>query len=308
MFILYVIIFQINVGSMTMAYSMTGYGKSLYENELISMRIEIKSVNSKFLDLSLKLPKSISFAEEKVRNLIRTRITRGKIDCYVTVYNLNADFMDIKFDEKAADAYFGFLKSIKKRYKLLSSITPIQIASFQGVINVSESDEDFDKLTECILEAFNIAIDNILDAKKKEGDELCKDCSLKIIEFENYVSNIEKISSDLPIQYKQKLEKRITELLEDVKTDEIRIAQEVAFFADRACIDEEITRLKSHIKQFSANLGKESSGKKLDFILQEMLRETNTIASKANNLDVTNNTLEMKYLLEKIREQIQNLE
>ncbi|HQO70109.1 MAG TPA: YicC family protein, partial [Clostridia bacterium] len=300
--------FQINVGSTTMAYSMTGYGKSLYENELISMRIEIKSVNSKFLDLSLRLPKNISFAEEKVRNLLRTRITRGKIDCYVTIYSLNADFMDIKFDEKAADAYYGFLKSIKKRYNLISGITPVQIASFQGVINVSESDEDYDKLTECILEAFNIAIDNILDAKKKEGEELCADCALKLAEFENHVKQVEILSEELPMQYKQKLEKRISELIEDLKADETRIAQEVAFFADRACVDEEIIRLKSHIKQFSANLGKESSGKKLDFILQEMLRETNTIASKANNLDVTNSTLEMKYLLEKIREQIQNLE
>ena len=308
MYGMYGTIFQINVGSTTMAYSMTGYGKSLYENELISMRVEIKSVNSKFLDLSLRLPKSISFAEEKVRNLLRTRITRGKIDCYVTVYSLNADFMDIKFDEKAADAYYGFLKSIKKRYNLISGITPVQIASFQGVINVSESDEDYDKLTECILEAFNIAVDNILDAKKKEGEELCADCSLKLAEFENFVKQIEMLSEELPMQYKQKLEKRISELTEDVKADETRIAQEVAFFADRACVDEEIIRLKSHIKQFSANLGKESSGKKLDFILQEMLRETNTIASKANNLDVTNSTLEMKYLLEKIREQIQNLE
>jgi len=305
---MYGTIFQINVGSTTMAYSMTGYGKSLYENELISMRIEIKSVNSKFLDLSLRLPKNISFAEEKVRNLLRTRITRGKIDCYVTIYSLNADFMDIKFDEKAADAYYGFLKSIKKRYNLISGITPVQIASFQGVINVSESDEDYDKLTECILEAFNIAIDNILDAKKKEGEELCADCALKLAEFENHVKQVEILSEELPMQYKQKLEKRISELIEDLKADETRIAQEVAFFADRACVDEEIIRLKSHIKQFSANLGKESSGKKLDFILQEMLRETNTIASKANNLDVTNSTLEMKYLLEKIREQIQNLE
>lgn len=308
MYGMYGTIFQINVGSTTMAYSMTGYGKSLYENELISMRVEIKSVNSKFLDLSLRLPKSISFAEEKVRNLLRTRITRGKIDCYVTVYSLNADFMDIKFDEKAADAYYGFLKSIKKRYNLISGITPVQIASFQGVINVSESDEDYDKLTECILEAFNIAVDNILDAKKKEGEELCADCALKLAEFENFVKQVEMLSEELPMQYKQKLEKRISELTEDVKADETRIAQEVAFFADRACVDEEIIRLKSHIKQFSANLGKESSGKKLDFILQEMLRETNTIASKANNLDVTNSTLEMKYLLEKIREQIQNLE
>lgn len=308
MYGMYGTIFQINVGSTTMAYSMTGYGKSLYENELISMRIEIKSVNSKFLDLSLRLPKNISFAEEKVRNLLRTRITRGKIDCYVTVYSLNADFMDIKFDEKAADAYYGFLKSIKKRYNLISGITPVQIASFQGVINVSESDEDYDKLTECILEAFNIAVDNILDAKKKEGEELCADCALKLAEFENHVKQVEILSEELPMQYKQKLEKRISELIEDLKADETRIAQEVAFFADRACVDEEIIRLKSHIKQFSANLGKESSGKKLDFILQEMLRETNTIASKANNLDVTNSTLEMKYLLEKIREQIQNLE
>ncbi len=308
MYGMYGTIFQINVGSTTMAYSMTGYGKSLYENELISMRIEIKSVNSKFLDLSLRLPKNISFAEEKVRNLLRTRITRGKIDCYVTIYSLNADFMDIKFDEKAADAYYGFLKSIKKRYNLISGITPVQIASFQGVINVSESDEDYDKLTECILEAFNIAIDNILDAKKKEGEELCADCALKLAEFENHVKQVEILSEELPMQYKQKLEKRISELIEDLKADETRIAQEVAFFADRACVDEEIIRLKSHIKQFSANLGKESSGKKLDFILQEMLRETNTIASKANNLDVTNSTLEMKYLLEKIREQIQNLE
>ncbi len=291
-----------------MAYSMTGYGKSLYENQLISMRVEIKSINSKFLDLNLRLPKSISFAEEKVRNLLRSRITRGKIDCYVTVHDMHASFTDIKFDEKVADAYFGFLKSIKRRYNLIAGITPVQIASFPGVINTTESDEDYDKLTDCILEAFNIAIDNILVAKKKEGEILCADCELKLKEFEYLVDNIQKVSADLPAQYKQKLEKRIAELLEDVKTDETRIAQEVAFFADRCCVDEEITRLRSHIKQFSNNLHNETSGKKLDFVLQEMLRETNTIASKANSLDVINNVLEMKCIIEKIREQIQNLE
>jgi len=291
-----------------MAYSMTGYGKSLYENELISMRIEIKSVNSKFLDLSLRLPKNISYAEEKVRNLIRSRISRGKVDCYVTVYNISTDFLDIKFDEKAADSYYTFLKTIQQRYNLNSDITPVQIASFQGVISVQESDEDNEKLTESILEAFNIAIDNILDTKQKEGNALSKDCIEKIKSFSEYVDNIEKLSFDIPTQYKQKLEKRLEELLSDVKIDDAKIAQEVAFFADRACVDEELTRLKSHINQFISNIDKDSGGKKLDFIIQEMLRETNTIASKANNLDITNNTLEMKYLLEKIREQIQNLE
>lgn len=291
-----------------MAYSMTGYGKSLFENELISMRTEIKSVNSKFLDLSLRLPKNIAFAEEKVRNLIRTRITRGKVECYVTVNKINSDFTDLKFDEKAADAYYNFLKTIKTRYKLSSRIAPIQIASFQGVISMQESEEDNEELTQSILQAFDQAIDNILEAKEKEGTALCIDCTDKLKSFEAYVYKVEKLSEFLPMQYKQKLEKRLFELMEDVKFDEARIAQEVAFFADRACVDEEITRLKSHIKQFSDNLTLNGSGKRLDFLLQEMLRETNTIASKANNLDITNNTMEMKYLIEKIREQIQNLE
>ncbi|MFA7672692.1 MAG: YicC/YloC family endoribonuclease [Clostridia bacterium] len=291
-----------------MALSMTGYGKSLCENETISLRVEIKSINSRFLDMSLKLPRNISFAEEKVRNLLRTRITRGKVDCYVTVIKYRSDECDIDFNEKAADNYYMILRNIEKRYHLHNGISATQIASYQGVLTSKDDEETNEELTGFILKAFNEAIDNMYESKKIEGKTLAIDCIDKVTEFNGFVNKVEILTKDLPAQYKQKLEKRLSELLGDLKTDENRIAQEIALFADRACVDEELTRLYSHISQFKIEVLKDGSGKKLDFILQEMLRETNTIASKANNLDITNCTLEMKCILEKIREQIQNLE
>jgi uncharacterized protein (TIGR00255 family) len=291
-----------------MALSMTGYGKSLCENEIISLRVEIKSVNSRFLDMSLKLPRNISFAEEKVRNLLRTRITRGKVDCYVTVIKYGSDECDIEFNEKAADNYYMILKNIKKRYHLHNGISATQIASYQGVLTSKDDEQANEALTGFILKAFDEAIDNMYESKKIEGKTLALDCIDKVMEFIGFVNKVETLTKDLPAQYKQKLEKRLNELLGDLKIDENRIAQEIALFADRACVDEELTRLYSHISQFKVEVLKDGSGKKLDFILQEMLRETNTIASKANNLDITNCTLEMKCILEKIREQIQNLE
>lgn len=291
-----------------MALSMTGYGKSLCENEIISLRIEIKSVNSRFLDMSLKLPRNISFAEEKVRNLLRTRITRGKVDCYVTVIKYKSDECDISFNEKAADNYFMILKKIKNKYHLHNSISATQIASYQGVLTSKDGEEADEDLTGFILKVFNEAIDNMYESKKIEGKTLALDCIEKVMELDGFVNKVEVLTKDLPAQYKQKLEKRLGELLGDFKIDETRIAQEIALFADKACVDEELTRLYSHINQLKIEVLKDGSGKKLDFILQEMLRETNTIASKANNLDITNCTLEMKCILEKIREQIQNLE
>ncbi len=291
-----------------MPLSMTGYGYSQYENELIWLKVEIKSVNSRYLDLNLRLPKIISFTEDKVRTLIRSKVERGKLDCFVTVGNTNGNFVNLELDKNMADSYHNILEEIRKEYKLKSSIYASQVASYPGVVNQVEKDVDNDKILEAVLIAFEQALDALTESRRVEGKELYKDCISKIEEFKDHLDKIKELSLDLPKLYKEKLEKRLTELLSDSKVDETRLAQEVAFFADRACVDEEITRLTSHISQFVDNMEQSHSGKKIDFLIQEMLRETNTIASKANNLEITKNTLEMKYVLEKIREQIQNLE
>lgn len=287
---------------------MTGYGYSQYENELIWLKVEIKSVNSRYLDLNLRLPKIISFTEDKVRTLIRSKVERGKLDCFVTVGNTNGNFVNLELDKSMADSYHNILEEIRKEYKLKSSIYASQVASYPGVVNQVEKDVDNDKILQAVLIAFEQALDALTESRRVEGKELYKDCISKIEEFKEHLDKIKELSLDLPKLYKEKLEKRLTELLSDSKVDETRLAQEVAFFADRACVDEEITRLTSHISQFVDNMEQSHSGKKIDFLIQEMLRETNTIASKANNLEITKNTLEMKYVLEKIREQIQNLE
>lgn len=291
-----------------MPLSMTGYGYSQYENELIWLKVEIKSVNSRYLDLNLRLPKIISFTEDKVRTLIRSKVERGKLDCFVTVGNTNGNFVNLELDKSMADSYHNILEEIRKEYKLKSSIYASQVASYPGVVNQVEKDVDNDKILQAVLIAFEQALDALTESRRVEGKELYKDCISKIEEFKEHLDKIKELSLDLPKLYKEKLEKRLTELLSDSKVDETRLAQEVAFFADRACVDEEITRLTSHISQFVDNMEQSHSGKKIDFLIQEMLRETNTIASKANNLEITKNTLEMKYVLEKIREQIQNLE
>ena len=184
----------------------------------------------------------------------------------------------------------------------------MHIASFNGVVSVNENADNQEEIIQLLLKTAEEAVEDLMISKNNEGDSLHADASEKLNDFLVNLEQVKAIAGSVPATYKERLEKRIAVLLENVETDQYKLAQEVAYFADRSCIDEELTRLESHINQFGNILSENGNGKKLDFITQEMLRETNTIASKANNLEITNLSLEMKYIIEKIREQVQNLE
>lgn len=291
-----------------MAVSMTGYGKSVLENEGVSIKVEIKSVNSRYLDINFKSSRGLSFIEEKIRSIVRASITRGKIDIYIGLRGSNGNLRSIIIDEKLAKTYKNAINDLRKKLEIKGKPTISDIISIPGLLSVEENDPDEDEIMPLAEEAFKIALDSIIEMKKNEGKALELDMLLKIGEMEQIVIGIEQVSSGLTAIYKEKLIDRINELMDGIGADDTKIAQEVAFFADRSSVDEEITRLRSHINQFRESIGENAIGRKLDFIIQEMNRESNTIGSKSSSLELTNYALELKCIIEKLREQAQNIE
>lgn len=291
-----------------MAVSMTGYGKCVLDNGDISIKVEIKSVNSRYLDINFKCTRGLSFMEEKVRGMLKDRIDRGKIDIYVGIRGEYAESKAIKIDESAAASYIEAFKKLKKKFKLKGKTDLNMVTAIQGLFTLEEQEPDEEMLAPFITSAVKSAIDNLLEMKETEGRAIEKDMLVKVSEMKQIVNDIEKHSQGLTATYADKLRDRIKELTDETTVDESRLAQEVAFFADRSCIDEEITRLRSHVSQFEDNLSKRSIGRKLDFIIQEMNRESNTIGSKSASIDLTNSAIELKNLVEKLREQAQNIE
>ena len=291
-----------------MAVSMTGYGKNVLENDSISIKVEIKSVNSRYLDINFKSSRGLSFIEEKIRGMVKSSITRGKVDIYIGMRGNSGISKTVVIDEELAVAYKKSLDKLKEKLKLRGKAEISDFTSIPGILSVEEKDPDEDEIMPLVTAAFKNALDAIVDMKTTEGRALEKDMLIKIGEMENAMSGIEQNASGLTEIYKEKLISRINELMDGVAVEESKIAQEVAFFADKSSIDEEITRLHSHIQQFKENLTKRTVGRKLDFIIQEMNRESNTIGSKSASLELTNYALELKSIIEKLREQAQNIE
>ncbi len=291
-----------------MAVSMTGYGKNVLENDSISIKVEIKSVNSRYLDINFKSSRGLSFIEEKIRGMVKSSITRGKVDIYIGMRGNSGISKTVVIDEELAVAYKKSLDKLKEKLKLRGKAEISAFTSIPGILSVEEKDPDEDEIMPLVTAAFKNALDAIVDMKTTEGHALEKDMLIKISEMENAMSAIEQNASGLTEIYKEKLISRINELMDGVAVEESKIAQEVAFFADKSSIDEEITRLHSHIQQFKENLTKRTVGRKLDFIIQEMNRESNTIGSKSASLELTNYALELKSIIEKLREQAQNIE
>lgn len=287
---------------------MTGYGKSVLDNGDISVKVEIKSVNSRYLDVNFKCTRGLSFMEEKVRAMLKDRIDRGKIDIYVGIRGEYTDKKEVQVDEDTAAAYIEAFSKLRKKYGLRGKADLSMIASIPNLLTIDETEPDEEMLAPYVTSAVRSAIDNLMEMKETEGRAIEKDMLLKVSEMNGTVAEIEKYSEGITSAYAQKLRERIKELTDDATLDEARLAQEVAYFADRSCIDEEITRLRSHISQFEENLPKRNIGRKLDFIIQEMNRESNTIASKSVSIDLTNSAIELKNIVEKLREQAQNIE
>ena len=293
-----------------MAVSMTGFGRGEYKDDSYYFLVECKTINHKYADINIRLPRKISFLEDKARILIKDYIKRGRVDLYIKLDLLGSEDVNLKFDEGLATQYVNILKQIRDKFDLNDDISVMNVAKFPDIIKSEEKEEDEDLLWSMLKEALQDALLRLKDMRSEEGIKLANDIDMRCDLLNNYIEEIEKYSYNVVNDYKEKLKNRITEILDNPSlVDETRLAQEVAIYADKCSITEEIVRFRSHINQLKNAIHKnESIGRKIDFLIQEMNRETNTIGSKSSDLNITNLVVEVKSELEKIREQIQNIE
>jgi uncharacterized protein (TIGR00255 family) len=293
-----------------MVKSMTGFGRGEFSNELYNLKVEIKSVNHRYNDIIIKMPRHISYLEEKIKKIIKTEIHRGKIDVYINLDYINESAIDIKVDVPLARTYKSALEHLSTELNLTEGVKLFNILGLSDIIKTERKELDEDIIWSCLKEALDIAVKDIMSMKGLEGEELKEDMLSKLHTIENIILDIEERSPLVVLEYKDRLRERIRELLDkEINIDEDRITSEVVIFADKCNINEEVVRLKSHIKQFISILNENNSiGKKLDFLIQEMNREINTIGSKANDVLISQRVVEVKAELEKIREQVQNVE
>lgn len=293
-----------------MVKSMTSFGRaSSEEGKKRIFTIEMKSVNSRYLDVNIRMPKSIISLEEDIRRIISNSLSRGKVDVFINLKTYSQENSMPKLDLKLAEEYLNCLRVIEEKFGVKNDISVTQIARFPEVITMVEEEDKIEELWEEVRLLVTASLNMMLTMREAEGNKLKEDIIEKIAQVEELVSRINIISESVPMTYKIKLEERIKELLKGVEIDENRLAMEICMFTDKITVDEEIIRLKSHINQVRNTFNlKEPIGRKLDFIIQEMNRETNTIGSKSNDIHMTNIVIDIKNLLEKIREQVQNIE
>jgi len=287
---------------------MTGFGRGKYENEGRNYTVDIKSVNHKYTDISVRLPRFLNSEEDKIRKRISSAISRGKVDVFITFENYGSKGTNIRINKELAKDYIRELKSLAEEADLKFNVDVIDISKFPEILKI-EDEQDEELIGNELMFAVDDALSKFISMREIEGNKLIEDIEKRIYVIQEKVNEIAKYSSILVQEYMEKLKMRVSELLEPSTVDENRLMQEIVIFSDKSSIEEELTRLKSHISQF-LELVKQSSpiGKKIDFLIQEINREVNTIGSKANNLEITNGVIEIKTQLEDIREQIQNIE
>ncbi len=291
-----------------MIKSMTGYGKSSITENLREYQVEIKTINHRYADVNIKMPRTISYLEDDVKKEILKQVNRGKIDVFISYYNNSKEGNEVKINTEIAKLYIDELRKLASEEGLQSNIEVVDIAKFPDVLKIQANNDD-ETIKEELLAVVKQATDSLMKMRQEEGAKIAKDLEERLDAVEAKVLEISKLSTGLIEDYVVKLEDRIKDLLKTEEIDKSRLAQEVVIYADKCSVEEEITRLKSHISQFRKLLeSKDAIGKKLDFLIQEMNRETNTIGSKANNLEITNYVVDVKTELENIREQIQNIE
>lgn len=296
-----------------MIRSMTGFGRGEYIDDVRKITVEIKAVNHRYCDIFIKMPRKYSFAEEKIKAVIKNRISRGKVEVSVSVDNFGVSDADVRLDKDLAGKYLKALNELSETFEIGDLVGPSLslIARMPDVIRTAPAEEDEDEMLRCLLDATGKAADNICEMREVEGQKLAEDIYKRADIISDIRSRIEKRAPELEMEYAAKFRARIEELLDGVyEVPEERVALEAAIFADKANITEELVRLDSHIMQLREFLkGKEDSiGKKIDFLIQEMNREANTIGSKSNDKEITSMMLDLKAEIEKIREQVQNIE
>ena len=291
-----------------MIKSMTGFGRGKYENEGRTYTVEIKSVNHKYSDINVRLPRFLNSVEDKVRKRVAEVISRGKIDIFVSFENYSNKGTTIRINKDLAKEYIKELKSLAEEADLRFDLNVIDVSKFPEILKLEDEDND-ELIGQEVMIAVDDALEKFVAMREIEGKKLVEDIERRIYLIQEKVNEVTNFSSTLVEEYMARLQTRVNELLAPGVVDEARLMQEIVIFSDKSSIEEELTRLKSHISQF-LELIKQSSpiGKKIDFLIQEINREVNTIGSKANSLDITNKVIEIKTEVENIREQIQNIE
>lgn len=290
--------------------SMTGYGRGeclLYDRKFV---VEIKSVNHRYNDITIKMPRAMLMYEDKIKKILTTEISRGKTEVYVSFESFAADDVNVKVNKALAEGYINALEEIKKEFNISDNVSLSLVARFPDLITVDKtsSESEQDQVWECLENAVKQALENFVAMRSTEGEALKSDILLKLNKIHDAIEHVKERAPQVAEDYRARLVARLKEI-EEVNVEESRIISEVAIFADKACIDEEITRMFSHIDQMRSILeATEPVGRKLDFLVQEMNREVNTMGSKSNDLEITNTIVDTKSEIEKIREQVQNFE
>ncbi|MDO4169895.1 MAG: YicC/YloC family endoribonuclease [Lachnospiraceae bacterium] len=292
-----------------MIKSMTGFGRSEVSNQNCKMIVEMKSVNHRYGDISIRMPKKLSFFETQMRSLLKKYIQRGKVDIFVTYENLSEQTVELKYNQIMAKNYLDMLKHMEEELGVKNDITTTSLSRYPEVFTLEEQESDEEELWTVLEEALTKAVTAFVETRTAEGEHLYYDLTEKLDGMIKMVDIIESRSPSIVDEYRAKLEEKVKELLENNVIDDSRIAAEVTIYADKICVDEETVRLRGHINSMKKTLDMEGSiGRKLDFIAQEMNREANTILSKANDLELSNTAIDLKTEVEKVREQIQNIE
>lgn len=292
-----------------MLKSMTGFGRAAKEIDGYVISVELKSVNHRYFEFNCRLPRQYGFAEEKLKSYINSRVSRGKVDCYLGIEALNSDNAEVAVNHTLASAYVKALGEISEKYSLKPDYGTVAVAKFPDVLVVKKAEEDEEKLWSYIREVADEAIERFVSMREVEGAKMKADVESRAAYILDCVKFIEERSPQTVKEYNDKLIARVHELIGDVSLDEARIIQEVAIYADKVAVAEETVRLRSHIEQLSTFLqSEEPIGRKMDFLVQEMNRESNTIGSKAGDVSIARKVVDIKAEIEKIREQIQNIE
>jgi len=289
--------------------SMTGFGRANLEKGEREYLVEIRSVNHKYSDITIKAPRNLLYLEDRIRKTVLSKISRGKIDIYITYLNFGIEGKNVVINKQLAKAYIQELTELAEDANIDGKIRVTEISKFPDVINVQENNLDEDLIWNELSECLNMAIDKLVEMRSVEGQRIRKDLQERIEKVEQFVNEISNHSTGLVNDYIVKLEQRIKDLLKTDVVDQNRLAQEIVIYSDKCSIEEELTRLNSHIIQFKKMIEENGNiGKKMDFLMQEMNRETNTIGSKSVSIEITKLVVKIKTVLEDIREQIQNIE
>ena len=292
-----------------MVKSMTGYGRARETLNGRDITVEVRSVNNRYLDCTVKMPRTYIFAEDAIKARVQKAISRGKVDVFVSIDTSGADVSVVTVNEALARSYYDALRQLKTSLQLEGEITPMALAKFPDVLSVSKAEEDLESVAADICQVLDEALCAYNEMRAVEGVRLAEDIAGRVTTIESVVTKVEERSPQTVAEYRARLTNKMNEVLQSTTIDESRILTEAAIFADKVAVDEETVRLRSHIAQLRSMLqGAEPVGRKLDFLIQEVNRECNTIGSKCNDLTIAQDVVNMKAEVEKIREQVQNIE